>query len=222
MSVEVTVVDYDAGNLFSVSRAVETCGGTVVLAETPDQIASARRLILPGVGAFSAGMAALEERRLVDAIIRYAESGRPLLGICLGMQLLMDVGEEFGRHRGLGLIGGTVVPVPGRGIDNQPHPIPHIGWNQLRPANGEVSWTEKILDGVTAGQAVYFVHSFMAEPTDPNHRIADSYYDGQRVTAIIGRDAIIGVQFHPEKSAATGLGMIANFMAMAPVCATGR
>lgn len=212
MTVDVAVVDYDVGNLFSVSRAIQSQGGNPVFVRTGAEIAPARRLVLPGVGAFGNAMAALETRGLVEPILKYAESGRPLLGICLGMQLMMERSCEFGDHRGLGLFPGTVVRVPDTGLDGRPHPIPHIGWNRLHPSQGGRSWDETILAQVPQQDAVYFVHSFMTEPADERHRLADCFYDGQRLTAAIARDAIIGVQFHPEKSAAIGLRMIAKFM----------
>ena len=130
MSISVTVIDYGVGNLLSVSRALEHCGAQVDLADNPAQIARAHRLVLPGVGAFKDGMDGLRERALVEPIRQYASGGRPLLGICLGMQLLLDVSEEFGAHEGLGLIPGRVAAIPATTADGVPHKIPHIGWNE--------------------------------------------------------------------------------------------
>jgi len=135
MSLKVTVVDYGLGNLFSVSRGIERCGGRVVLADKPGMLDAAELVILPGVGTFADGMAELRKRGLVDALKKVASDNRPLLGICLGMQMLLDTGKEFGVHEGLGIIPGTVESIPATGADGRPHKIPHIGWNALvRPA----------------------------------------------------------------------------------------
>src|SRR5436305_6508308 len=136
---QVTVIEYGIGNLYSVSRALERCGGEVTVTADSVQIEAASRLVLPGVGAFADGMRGLRERGLVEPIRRYAASGRPLLGICLGMQMLATASEEFGVHAGLDLIPGRVVAVPHRTVEGRPHKIPHIGWTALRAPRGS-SW----------------------------------------------------------------------------------
>lgn len=208
---KVVIVDYGIGNLLSVQRAVEHCGAEAIISSEPGVIAKSDRVILPGVGAFANGMKALETLGLVEVIKAIAAGGIPLLGICLGMQLLLDESEEHGVTKGLGIIPGRVVPVHNLSPDGAPLKIPHIGWNSLVVADSG-TWNETILKNVTAGDAVYFVHSFMAEPRDPSMRIADCLYGGNRISAVIGIENVIGCQFHPEKSQSIGLKILANFL----------
>jgi glutamine amidotransferase len=208
---KVTVIDYGIGNLYSVGRALEHCGAEVAFSDDPAAILATERLVLPGVGAFADGMRGLQERGLVEPIRRYAASGRPLLGICLGMQMLASVSEEFGEHAGLGLIPGRVQPVPALSTDGLPHKIPHIGWSALRPPAG-TSWQGSILEETPPGSAVYLVHSYAVVPEDPSHRLADCVYGGHRIAAAIRHGAISGCQFHPEKSGEVGLSILARFL----------
>jgi len=171
----------------------------------------AERLVLPGVGAFAGGMAGLRERGLVEPIRRYAASGRPLLGICLGMQMLATASEEFGIHEGLDLIPGRVRAVPDRDTAGRPHKVPHIGWTALRTPAG-ASWRESLLADTPEGTSVYLVHSFAVVPDDPAHRLADCEYGGHAVCAAIARGAITGFQFHPEKSGEAGLRILRRFL----------
>src|SRR3954470_1919468 len=154
----VTVIDYGMGNLHSVCRALEHVGAEPKLTENPEDVRSAQLLVLPGVGAFKDGMAELAKRGLVAALRGYANTGRPLLGICLGMQMLFEESEEFGRHDGLGLMPGAVRPIPAQGADGKSHKIPHIGWNRLLKPHG-ARWDETLLDGLAQGTEAYFVHS---------------------------------------------------------------
>jgi len=206
----VTVVDYGSGNVFSVSRALQESGGRVTLSGDPAVVAGAERLVLPGVGAFSAAMQALIDRGLADAVRRFVDTGRPFLGICVGMQAMMDYSEEFGRHDGFGFVKGGVVAVPTSGADGRPHPVPHIGWNGLKPgANG---WDGTCLTALAPGTAVYFVHSFVAQPEKPENVLATCDYDGHAITATIVRDNMVGCQFHPEKSGPAGLRILGRFV----------
>lgn len=214
-SPHVTVVDYGIGNLYSVGRALEHCGAIVTFAQDAAAVTAATRLVLPGVGAFSDGMKGLRERGLADAIRQYAASGRPLLGICLGMQMLASVSEEFGEHAGLDIIPGRVVPVPGSTSGGQPQKTPHIGWNTLQPAPG-ARWTDTPLAETPPGTAVYLVHSFHVRPENPAHLLAVCDYGGHAITAAIGRGAILGCQFHPEKSGPAGLKVLAGFVGGGP------
>jgi imidazole glycerol-phosphate synthase subunit HisH len=211
---EVAVIDYGLGNLLSVRRGLEHCGATVVVTSDPDIILSAPRVILPGVGAFAHGMAELRSRGL-DAIIRkVAAQGSILLGICLGMQMLLDESEEFGKTEGLGLISGSVVPIPSITNNGFSQKIPHIGWNNLVLPQGFENWEDSLLQEVNPGEAVYFVHSFMAVPNNPKHHIANCIYGGVSVPATIGRDNIYGCQFHPEKSGEIGLKILHRFLSL--------
>jgi len=208
MSASVTVVDYGMGNLHSVSRAFEHLGARVELTEDAGRIAEAHRLVLPGVGAFRRGMEELDKRGLIEALRGYAASGRPLLGICLGMQMLFDESDEFGRHEGLRLIPGKVSAIPPR-RDSDPRKIPHIGWNGLLKV---ADWTGTLLDGIKEGAEAYFVHSYTAFPADDRHRVAEADYDGFRIAAVVRRDNISGCQFHPEKSGPVGLRILSRFV----------
>jgi glutamine amidotransferase len=212
---QVTVVDYGIGNLFSVQRALERCGGDVTLSGDPAVLECAERLVLPGVGAFAGGMHGLRERGLVEPIRRFAASGRPLLGNCLGMQMLATTSEEFGVHEGLGLIPGRVVAVPDRDVQGRPHKIPHIGWTALHAPSG-ASWRDSLLADTAQGTSFYLVHSYAVLPDEPAHRLADCEYGGHAVCAAIARGRITGFQFHPEKSGEAGLGILRRFLTQPP------
>lgn len=211
--IEVAVVDYGVGNLLSVSRALEHAGARVSVTSDPAVILSAARVVLPGVGSYAAGMDALRAQGLDDVVRQVAAIGTPLLGICLGMQLLLDDSAEFGVTAGLGLIGGSVVRIPATTTGGERHKIPHIGWNELAVPPSRADWSGTVLADTTPGDAVYFVHSYMAAPASPAHRLADCNYGGIAVAAVIERDNILGCQFHPEKSGEVGLTMLRRFLA---------
>jgi imidazole glycerol-phosphate synthase subunit HisH len=209
---EIVVVDYGLGNLLSVRRGLEHCGAMVTVTSDPDIILSAPRVVLPGVGAFSDGMSELRSQGLDNVVLEVASRGTPLLGICLGMQMLLDESDEFGTTEGLGLIPGRVIPIPATTILGDSQKIPHIGWNNLVFSKGLKSWCGGLLQETNPGEAVYFVHSFMVVPDNPDHRIADCLYGGIFVSAAIGRDNIYGCQFHPEKSGEVGLKVLRRFL----------
>jgi glutamine amidotransferase len=220
MSRRVVVVDYGVGNLLSVCRALDACGAEVELTGSPVRIGAAERMVVPGVGAFGDCMHELQRRDLARPILDFIGSGRPLLGICVGMQMLMEVGEEFGEHAGLAVVPGRVRAIPHSGPDGVRHKIPHIGWNALHKPDEATSWEGTILDGVATGASAYFVHSFTAEPTDPRYRLADCHYHGCRVSAALRAGNVYGTQFHPEKSGEVGLRILGNFLALAASPAT--
>lgn len=211
MSAPVTIIDYGSGNLLSVARAFERCGSTTTLSHNPAEIENAERLVLPGVGAFAEGMQGLREHGLIDSIRRFVASGRPLLGICLGMQMLATMSVEFGDHEGLGLITGRVVPVPAVDLDGTAQKIPHIGWVDLaQPSPGR--WAGTMLEEMREGTSVYLVHSFHFVPNDPAHRLADCFYGGHQIAAAVQSGNTLGCQFHPEKSGEAGLKLLAAFL----------
>jgi glutamine amidotransferase len=212
MSIPVTVLDYGIGNLLNVLRALEHCGAapTVIDKASPEAM-NAPRLVLPGVGAFGDGMAELKARGFDDLVRRFAATGRPFLGICVGMQMMFDASEEMGEHAGLGLLAGRVLAIPATGSDGQPHRVPHIGWRPLQAAR---DWKGSILAEVAPGERAYFVHSFSADPSDANVRLADVDYDGRRICAAVQGGNLTGCQFHPERSAHAGLGMLHRFLAL--------
>ena len=208
---EVTVIDYGVGNLLSVQRGLEHCGAKVVLSAEVEKILNSKLVVLPGVGAFANAMQALENLNLVEVIRELAIRQTPLLGICLGMQLLLDESEEFGRTAGLGLIPGRVIPVPAQTLSGEIQKIPHIGWNALHTSTKLRGWSGAMMQDIRQDEAAYFVHSFMALPSIQEHRIAECVYGGHIIPAVIGRDRIIGCQFHPEKSGETGLKILRRF-----------
>lgn len=210
----VTVIDYGVGNLLSVQRGLEQCGAHVTLTSDAEQILSASRIVLPGVGAFQNGMQALEQLGLIEVIQEIANRKTPLLGICLGMQLLLTESEEFGLTKGLGLIPGRVIPVPTHALNGETQKIPHIGWSSLQYSNIEKKWDGSVLHDNQPGSAAYFVHSFMAIPDLGEHRVADCIYGGHRVPAVIACNQISGCQFHPEKSGEVGLKVLRRFISL--------
>lgn len=208
------IVDYESGNLHSAEKAFQRMAqegghGAVTVTSDPDVIRRADRIVLPGDGAFAACRAALFDHRGVFEAIDEAVNthARPFMGICIGMQMLASTGLEHGATPGFDWIGGTVGPLtPGDpGLK-----VPHMGWNDL-----VLHGTHPVLAGVTTGQHAYFVHSYQFRVANPAHLLAHADY-GEPVTAVVGRDTIIGTQFHPEKSQATGLAMIANFLRWTP------
>ncbi len=170
--------------------------------------------MIPGVGAFGDCMNELRRRELIQPILDYVATGAPVLGICVGMQMMMQIGEEFGEHTGLGLVPGRVRAIPGTKDDGNPHKIPHIGWNSLVKPNNGPDWNGSILEGVPPGTTCYFVHSFTAEPEDERYRLADCDYNGRRISAALRVGNVFGTQFHPEKSGETGLKILRNFLAL--------
>ncbi|TGM31714.1 imidazole glycerol phosphate synthase subunit HisH [Leptospira biflexa] len=209
---DVLIIDYGVGNLLSVQRGFEHCGAKVEISSDPDQILKASHVILPGVGAFANAMEALHERNLTEVIHEVVKKGKPFLAICLGMQMLLDESEEFGLTKGLGLISGRVVPIPSTTSNGLSQKIPHIGWSELYPANQSNQWNSKILETLEFEDSVYFVHSFMALPIDNQNRLADTFYGGNRISSVIGRDNVFGCQFHPEKSGQVGLKILSQFI----------
>lgn len=210
----VSVVDYGMGNILSVKRSFEHCGTEVEIVQQPAAIINADYLVLPGVGAFGKAMRELHQLGLVDAIRAFSKKGNPFLGICLGMQMMLDESTEHGDSEGLSLIPGRVEQIPNTTSDGRQHKVPHVGWNRIcEPARaGDISkWKNTILDQVSEDQAFYFVHSYAAI-LDDQYRLADSYYGGRRIAAVIKKENLYGCQFHPEKSGLAGLNIIRGFM----------
>jgi len=211
MNRTVAIVDYGLGNLYSIRRAIEYLGGTVIITADPEMIAEAGRMILPGVGAFGEGIANLEKKNLTGPVKEFAMTGRPLLGICLGMQLLMDGSEELGAHKGLGIIGGKVVRIPVQDAAAA-YKIPHVGWNAVSAPNKTVTWDDTVLKGVPGRTFMYFVHSYVPVPTEDRDILAVTRYGERDFCSVVQRGAICGCQFHPEKSGEAGLSILNNFL----------
>ena len=196
----IAIVDYGIGNLGSVTKGFRQAGADVELSGDPAVLRRAKALVLPGDGAFGATMAEIESRGLVPLLREAVRERKPLLGICIGMQLLFDESEEHGRHTGLGILPGRV-----RRFDDA-LTVPHMGWNTLRARR-----PHPLLEGIPDGTHVYFVHSYYCDAAE-EVVIATSDY-GQDFAAIVGRDNVLGLQFHPEKSQAVGQRLVANFVA---------
>ncbi len=208
------IIDYESGNLHSAEKAFqrmarEVGAGEVVVTSDADVVARADRLVLPGDGAFPACAAELRGHKgIYDAMVEAVEQkGRPFLGICVGMQLMASKGHEYTDTDGLGWVAGDVVRIE---PSDRALKVPHMGWNDL-----VLESDHPVFNGVKSGDHVYFVHSYHFRVTDPAQRLAYVDY-GQEVTAVIGRDTMVGMQFHPEKSQDVGLRMIGNFLTWAP------
>ncbi len=200
----IAVIDYDMGNLHSVCKGLEKAGATAKVTDFAAEIAAADAIVLPGVGSFDPAMQHLRSRQLVEPIKNAIASGKPFLGICLGLQILFDASEE-GVEPGLGVIPGVV-----RRFRSEPDlTIPHMGWNPLQFTQPQLP----LWQGLPANPYVYFVHSYYVDPVDPRLKAAMISHGKQTVTAAIARDNLIAVQFHPEKSADNGLRILANFVA---------
>lgn len=210
MTKQVTIVDYDCGNILSVSRAFAYCGANVTLTSDPDAVANADYLVLPGVGAFGAAMSALQSKQLDMAVRRFVELQRPFLGICIGMQLMMDGSEEFGWHDGFGFISGSVAALPPTTAAGEPHTVPHIGWSGISKFSR--TWDNSLLAETKTEAAFYFVHSFHAIPKADIDILAIADYNGRQITAAVQCDHMTGVQFHPEKSGPDGLNFLNRFL----------
>lgn len=194
------IVDYGMGNLFSVSKALERLGADYFISGEKEELAQAEALILPGVGSFRDAMIRLNDDGLAEMLRAYTNSGRPLLGICLGMQLLFDNSEENGLTDGLGLLPGSVRRFPGGG-----YKVPHMGWNRL-----EFVATSPLLKNLDEDY-VYFVHSYFVDAKDSTVLLAKASYH-EEVSAVVGRGNIYGMQFHPEKSSRLGMSLLTNFL----------
>jgi glutamine amidotransferase len=201
------IVDYGMGNLFSVSKALERLEAPYFISEDPQELQKADALLLPGVGSFRDAMERLNALGLAEMIRDYTAGGKPLLGICLGMQLLFEESMENGVTKGLGLLPGKVERFPGVTAEGEAYKVPHMGWNLLRFENSS-PLTENIASG-----HVYFVHSYYVKSDDRNVLVAVSDYDVE-VPAVVGRENIYGMQFHPEKSSVTGMDLLRNFTKM--------
>jgi glutamine amidotransferase len=201
--VKLVIVDYGAGNLHSVARAVMHAGVRPLISSSARYVADAQALIVPGVGAAADTMANLRRHELVEPIREYIASGRPFLGVCMGQQALFDVSEEGGEHECLGVLPGRVVRLP-QGLK-----VPHMGWNQVRQVR-----PHPIFDDIPDGAYFYFVHSYYPRPGDPAVIVGETEY-GVSFPSVVGRGNIVATQFHPEKSGAMGLRMYSNFLKIA-------
>jgi glutamine amidotransferase len=209
MNKNVVIIDYGIGNVKSILNAFLKIGARPIISSDEKVIMSADALILPGVGAFQTGMLNLERANLIPIIYSFISSGKPILGICLGMQLLFDESDEFIKTKGLGIIEGSVKSL--NSMSKSSLKLPHVGWNEIaEPENGK--WSNSILESTKFNSDVYFVHSFAAVPHKNKDILATSNYLGIDFCAAVKKDNIFGVQFHPEKSGIIGLKMLSDFL----------
>lgn len=206
--IHVVVLDYGIGNVKSIQNAFKSIGVTTTLSSNASEIMNADALVLPGVGAFSSGMKNLTENGLIDIIHQFVKTGKPFLGICLGMQMLLEESEEFGTTKGLGLIEGKVVkfPLPAESNVN----LPHVSWNEINPPT-QNRWENTLLEDTLPNSDVYFVHSYVVIPKFASEILSETEYGGIKFCSSVHKDNIFGTQFHPEKSGELGLNMLKKF-----------
>ncbi|MBI2048139.1 MAG: imidazole glycerol phosphate synthase subunit HisH [Parcubacteria group bacterium] len=209
MKQRIHIIDYGYGNLFSLTRAFSHLGAEVVVSSDPESLEGTSAIIIPGVGAFGDGIRELRKRGFENSILNYAKNNTPILGICLGMQFLFDWSEEFGKHKGLGLIKGKVKRIT---VSDTLCKIPHIGWNKIFLPRDRNSWEETIFQSTKEQDQVYFAHSYGGRPEHQEDVLAEASYCGTTIVAAVMRNNIIGVQFHPEKSGEVGLSILKNFL----------
>lgn len=203
--IKIVIVDYGVGNFRNVQKAFEAIGANAEISDSVEAVTQAEAVVLPGVGAFGDAMRHLVERGLDQPVLATARAGKPLLGICVGLQLLFDESEEMGHHRGLRILPGQVIRFPeGAGLT-----VPHMGWNQIQPERDH-----PLLRRINSGDFAYFAHSYYAIPTNSAHIIACTDY-GQSFPSIVGHDNVCAIQFHPEKSQQVGLQILKNFVEFA-------
>jgi imidazole glycerol-phosphate synthase subunit HisH len=208
VGLKIAVIDYGVGNVRSIANAFENAGVSIVLTRDKDVIFGSDGVVLPGVGAFSHGMSNLNKYSLVKIIQDYADLNKPLLGICLGMQMFLEESDEFGISQGLGLIEGRVIKLS---VENTIcEKLPHVSWNEVEIGN--CSWDKTIFDGIEDKTDMYFVHSYVAVPANKDDVLSTTIYSDHKFCSSIKKGNIYGCQFHPEKSAKDGLKVINNFI----------
>jgi glutamine amidotransferase len=205
----VQIVDYRLGNLFSIQQACAHVGLDAFVSDSADELQTVDGIVLPGVGAYGNAMQSLNDLQLTEPLQQAAEAGKPLFGICLGMQLLFEGSEEFGEHEGLGLISGKIVRIPDQILNGRQLRVPNVGWNRIEFANGRGG--EPVLNGVSDNTFMYFVHSYCAQSVPEADRLTTTMYGEFRYCSAVLRGSILGCQFHPEKSAQAGLRLYENW-----------
>lgn len=204
----IIIIDYGIGNVKSIKNAFEEFRVNVILSRKKEDILNSDGLVLPGVGAFSQGMNNLIKYNLVDIIKEYVKKGKPLLGICLGMQMMLEESEEFGITKGLGLIKGNVIRLP---VDQTKKiKLPHISWNEIKRKN--INWENTILEDIPINSDMYFVHTYVVKPDNDNEVLSITEYGGVNFCSSLKKENLYGCQFHPEKSGVVGLSIIKNFI----------
>jgi len=200
---DVAIIDYKMSNLFSVQAACENVGLSSIITSDKDEILDAKVAILPGVGAFGEAMKFLCDSKLDDTIDQFVDSGKPFVGICLGLQLLFESSVEFGNYSGLGLVKGKVRKFQFYSNNSVKYPVPQIGWNMIKQTNN--SWDDSLLCNNANGDFMYFIHSYFVEPNDESIILSKTIYGNTEYCSSIKQDNIFGYQFHPEKSGVVGM-----------------
>jgi len=200
---KVIIIDYGVGNFRNVQKAFESIGAAAEITSSVKTVSSAEVVVLPGVGAFGDAINNLRRLNLDQPVLQAVRAGKPLLGMCVGMQLLFEHSQEMGQHQGLGILPGKIVRFP-QGLT-----VPHMGWNQIEPEQ-----EHPLLKNITSGDFAYFAHSYYAVPKNPEHILACTHY-GRHYPSIVGQDNVCAIQFHPEKSQQVGLQILKNFVAFA-------
>ena len=222
---KIAIVDYGLGNLFSLARACEKAGMYPLVTSSPKELAEADAVILPGVGAFGNAMSSLRQMNLIDPLRDLAAASKPIIGICLGMQLLLSQSDEFGEHEGLDIIAGSVRSFSHQSLSMTSGPaggrmkIPQVGWNRVYATSASANWTEppsdsaSLMAGLPQGAFMYFVHSYVVEPADPSVVTGRTRYGDLEFCSALRSGSVFGFQFHPERSGAHGLTIYRNLMA---------
>ena len=208
----VVVIDLGIGNLMSIIRGLEYCGAKVIVTSNPKIILNSSHVVLPGDGAFKFAMEQVKKRNLLKTLKSFDKSNSNFLGICIGMQMLFDESSEFGSSEGLGLISGKVVAIPNKSMNGKKLTLPHIGWNNLQKSDHLRNWNETLLENNKVKDEMYFIHSYMAVPTNSSCKVAECIYGGHKITAVVMKNKITGCQFHPEKSGKLGLKILKKFI----------
>ena len=211
-NIKIIIVDYGLGNIFSIQRAINHLGADSQITDNHITIKNADRIILPGVGAFGDGMKELRKKKLDKLLVECAQTGKPILGICLGMQLLMESSEEFGCHEGLNIIPGRVVRFPDSVPNGEKYKIPHVGWSRIYPHISVQKWKNTILAGNTPGEYHYFVHSYRTVPKNEKNILAVTEYGKTKFCSVVRDKNVFGCQFHPELSGEAGLNIYKEFI----------
>lgn len=211
MAQKIGIIDYGLSNLLSIYRAMQHVGAKTTVVSDPSEIANLDKVVLPGVGAFPDGMKLLKQRGMIEPLRRHAAQGKPFLGICLGMQMLLGTGFEMEETQGLNLIPGKVIPLPVIDSSGVASRIPHVGWEFIREPRTGV-WCNTPLAGNADHQPYYFVHSYFAMPDNPDHAWAEADFGSLSFAAAVRNGVIFGTQFHPEKSGEQGLELLRQFV----------
>jgi imidazole glycerol-phosphate synthase subunit HisH len=212
MSANITVVDYGSGNLFNLRRAFAAIGANTKISSSPEDLQKADKILLPGVGAFKTGMSHLQKSGMVSALNEFKASGKQILGICLGMQLLVTQSEENGLHQGLDFIPGNVTRFTPCTTTENRFKIPQICWNAIEPIDSKNAWDNTILGELKESAYMYFLHSYYVQVTQEEHCLAVTRYGNEIFHSAIQKDNVIGCQFHPERSGKQGLSILKSFV----------